>query len=119
LIPINSIEQIFSGASWWECEIWDMFGVFFLNQHSLARLLTDYGFQGYERLVEVVTFFLFLANKVIWVTIQILMFLNLNQTSEKHSKKRLSRRAKSIEILKNYKASTLSNTKNHDTRENV
>jgi len=47
LIPINSIEKIFSGASWWECEIWDMFGVFFLNQHNLTRLLTDYGFQGY------------------------------------------------------------------------
>lgn len=24
-----------------------MFGVFFVNQHKLTRLLTDYGFQGY------------------------------------------------------------------------
>lgn len=24
-----------------------MFGVFFINQHKLTRLLTDYGFQGY------------------------------------------------------------------------
>jgi NADH:ubiquinone oxidoreductase subunit C len=47
LVPVNSIEKIFSGASWWECEIWDMFGVFFLNQSNLTRLLTDYGFQGY------------------------------------------------------------------------
>ena len=47
LIPVNSVEKIFSGASWWECEIWDMFGVFFLNQNNLTRLLTDYGFQGY------------------------------------------------------------------------
>ena len=47
LVPVNSVEKIFSGASWWECEIWDMLGVFFLNQKNLTRLLTDYGFQGY------------------------------------------------------------------------
>ena len=47
LTPVNSIENIFSGASWWESEIWDMFGIFFLNQYNLTRLLTDYGFQGY------------------------------------------------------------------------
>lgn len=47
LVPVNSIEKIFPGASWWECEIWDMFGVFFSNQNNLTRLLTDYGFQGY------------------------------------------------------------------------
>ena len=47
LTPVNSIENIFPGASWWESEIWDMFGVFFLNQYNLTRLLTDYGFQGY------------------------------------------------------------------------
>lgn len=47
LTPMNSIESIFPGAAWWESEIWDMFGVFFLNNHNLTRLLTDYGFQGY------------------------------------------------------------------------
>lgn len=47
LTPVNSVEEIFAGASWWECEIWDMYGVFFLNQYNLTRLLTDYGFQGY------------------------------------------------------------------------
>lgn len=47
LSPVNSSEKVFAGASWWECEIWDMFGVFFLNQNNLTRLLTDYGFQGY------------------------------------------------------------------------
>ena len=47
LTPMNSIESIFPGAAWWECEIWDMFGVFFLNNNNLTRLLTDYGFQGY------------------------------------------------------------------------
>jgi len=47
LTSINSIEKVFSCASWWECEIWDMFGVFFFYQKNLTRLLTDYGFQGY------------------------------------------------------------------------
>jgi NADH:ubiquinone oxidoreductase subunit C len=47
LTHLNSVEKIFSAASWWESEIWDMFGVYFLNQHNLVRLLTDYGFQGY------------------------------------------------------------------------
>ena len=47
LTPINSVEKIFPAASWWESEVWDMFGVFFLNQYHLTRLLTDYGFQGY------------------------------------------------------------------------
>jgi NADH:ubiquinone oxidoreductase subunit C len=47
LTPLNSIENIFPAASWWECEIWDMFGVFFMNQSNLTRLLTDYGFVGY------------------------------------------------------------------------
>jgi NADH/F420H2 dehydrogenase subunit C len=47
LLPVDSVEKVFLGASWWECEIWDMFGVFFLNHSNLTRLLTDYGFQGY------------------------------------------------------------------------
>lgn len=47
LTPIYSVEKIFSAASWYESEIWDMYGVFFLNQENLTRLLTDYGFQGH------------------------------------------------------------------------
>ena len=38
LTPLNSIEKTFSGATWWECEIWDMFGVFFLNQNRNDHL---------------------------------------------------------------------------------
>lgn len=49
LASVDSIENFFPGAAWWECEIWDMFGVFFFNQSKLTRLLTDYGFQGYGR----------------------------------------------------------------------
>jgi NADH:ubiquinone oxidoreductase subunit C len=47
LMPINSVESIYSNANWWECEIWDMFGIFFDNNSNLVRLLTDYGFEGY------------------------------------------------------------------------
>lgn len=47
LIPVNSIEKIYSAATWLESEIWDMFGVFFSGQSNLTRLLTDYGFQGH------------------------------------------------------------------------
>lgn len=47
LTPIDSIESVFPGATWWECEIWDMFGVFFLGQDNITRLLSDYGFQGF------------------------------------------------------------------------
>jgi len=47
LSSISSVEDVFRGASWWECEIWDMFGIFFKNHHNLTRILTDYGFQGY------------------------------------------------------------------------
>jgi len=47
LVPINSVENDYSGAYWWECEIWDMFGVYFLGEKQMTRLLTDYGFFGY------------------------------------------------------------------------
>jgi NADH:ubiquinone oxidoreductase subunit C len=47
LTPINTTEKIYPAATWWEAEIWDMFGVFFINQYNLTKLLTDYGFQGY------------------------------------------------------------------------
>jgi NADH/F420H2 dehydrogenase subunit C len=47
LTPVNSIEQVYSASTWWECEIWDMYGIFFSNQYNLTRLLTDFGFQGY------------------------------------------------------------------------
>lgn len=47
LLSIESCENIFSAANWYECEIWDMFGVFFKNHSNLKRILTDYGFEGY------------------------------------------------------------------------
>ena len=44
---VESVNSIFLASSWFESEIWDMFGVFFKNHVNLKRILTDYGFQGY------------------------------------------------------------------------
>ncbi len=30
-----------------EREIWDLFGIFFVFNSDLRRILTDYGFEGY------------------------------------------------------------------------
>ena len=47
LLGIDSSEKLYLTAGWYECEIWDMFGVFFKNHSNLKRILTDYGFEGY------------------------------------------------------------------------
>ena len=47
LKPLESAGKVFPSASWYESEIWDMFGIFFSNHSNLVRLLTDYGFEGY------------------------------------------------------------------------
>lgn len=47
LTPIESITKIFPAAAWAEREIWDLYGVFFLGNFDLRRILTDYGFQGH------------------------------------------------------------------------
>lgn len=45
--PIKSIHSIFPASTWWEREIWDLFGVFFDSNHEIKRILTDYGFDGH------------------------------------------------------------------------
>lgn len=47
LASLSSITSLFSVAGWFEREVWDMFGVFFVNNPDLRRILTDYGFQGH------------------------------------------------------------------------
>ena len=47
LLGIHSCEKVFLAGGWYECEIWDMYGIFFENHSNLKRLLTDYGFEGY------------------------------------------------------------------------
>jgi NADH:ubiquinone oxidoreductase subunit C len=44
---IFSVSSIFLSATWWEREVWDMFGVYFVNNPDLRRILTDYGFVGH------------------------------------------------------------------------
>ncbi|KAL9404408.1 hypothetical protein Peur_001380 [Populus x canadensis] len=34
-------------TGWWEQDVWDMFGVSFINHPDLRRILTDYGFEGH------------------------------------------------------------------------
>jgi len=45
--PILSAASVFLSATWWEREIWDLFGLFFKNNPDLRRILTDYGFLGH------------------------------------------------------------------------
>ena len=47
MTPLDSIDEVFKAANWYEREIWDMFGVFFSNHPDLRRILTDYGFDGH------------------------------------------------------------------------
>lgn len=45
--PVPSVSGLFSSASWFEREAWDLYGIFFAAHPDLRRLLTDYGFEGY------------------------------------------------------------------------
>ena len=44
---ISSVTSLYSCASWWEREVWDMFGIFFFDHPDCRRILTDYGFKGH------------------------------------------------------------------------
>ena len=47
ITPVTSIYSLFPASTWWEREIWDLFGVFFDSNHEIKRILTDYGFEGH------------------------------------------------------------------------
>lgn len=44
---LKSVVSVFSNANWVEREVWDLFGIFFINHPDLRRILTDYGFTGH------------------------------------------------------------------------
>lgn len=49
IIPVisDSLVNLYESSLWLERETWDMFGIFFLNNPDLRRILTDYGFRGF------------------------------------------------------------------------
>ncbi len=44
---VPSIAGILGAASWYEREVWDMFGIPFSGHPDMRRILTDYGFEGH------------------------------------------------------------------------
>ena len=44
---IPSLTKIFPSANWMEREVFDMYGVKFINHPDLRRILTDYNFKGH------------------------------------------------------------------------
>lgn len=44
---IQSVSGLYSSAGWLEREVWDMFGIYFVEHMDLRRILTDYGFDGF------------------------------------------------------------------------
>ena len=44
---VPSVHGLWSCATWWERECYDLFGVLFSGQPDLRRILTDYGFEGH------------------------------------------------------------------------
>jgi len=45
--PVQSVVGVYSSAIWFEREVWDMYGIMFLDHPDLRRILTDYGFEGH------------------------------------------------------------------------
>lgn len=45
--PVPSICELYDGANWYEREVYDLFGVFFVGHPDLRRIMTDYGFDGH------------------------------------------------------------------------
>lgn len=44
---VYTICSLYPNASWYEREAWDLFGIYFIGNRDMRRILTDYGFQGH------------------------------------------------------------------------
>lgn len=44
---VSSVSSVYSAATWYEREAWDLYGVRFSDMKDQRRLLTDYDFQGH------------------------------------------------------------------------
>jgi len=44
---VPSVSSLWPGATWWEREVWDLFGVTFEGLADHRRIVTDYGFEGH------------------------------------------------------------------------
>jgi NADH/F420H2 dehydrogenase subunit C len=47
ITSVPSCVAIFVNSTWWEREVWDLYGIYFDNHQDLRRILTDYGFEGH------------------------------------------------------------------------
>jgi NADH-quinone oxidoreductase subunit C len=45
--PVPSAALVYSAASWFEREAYDLYGIWFADHPDLRRILTDYGFEGH------------------------------------------------------------------------
>jgi len=44
---IQSVSSFWPNATWWEREVWDLFGISFDGLADHRRIVTDYGFEGH------------------------------------------------------------------------
>jgi NADH-quinone oxidoreductase subunit C len=45
--PVPSVSPLYSSATWFERETYDLYGIWFADHPDLRRILTDYGFEGH------------------------------------------------------------------------